>query len=154
MNNLSAIQEGMTEYWGTYAPDPSDEIDEMYDAAVLGNWQQELCGRIRRHFPDKKPEDVRVLEIATGPGTFSILMAKEGFKVTAVDLAPEMIGQAKKNAARASCEVDYRVMNSEELSFDEGTFDAVFCRWGTWVLPRPEKAYSEWVRVLKKDGIL
>jgi SAM-dependent methyltransferase len=45
-------------------------------------------------------------------------------------------------------------MNAEELSFEDGTFDVVFSRFLTWLLPRPEQAYSEWTRVLKPGGLM
>ena len=45
-------------------------------------------------------------------------------------------------------------MNAQELSFEDHTFDAVVSRNLTWNLENPEKAYGEWVRVLKKGGVL
>ena len=51
-------------------------------------------------------------------------------------------------------DIDFRVMNAQELDFDDEEFDVVISRNLTWTLPDIEKAYKEWYRVLKKDGVL
>ena len=42
----------------------------------------------------------------------------------------------------------------QNLEFPDGTFDAVITRNVTWNLEHPVRAYQEWYRVLKKDGVL
>lgn len=46
------------------------------------------------------------------------------------------------------------VMDAEKLDFPSETFDLVISRNLTWTLPEADKAYEEWVRVLKPEGIL
>ena len=45
-------------------------------------------------------------------------------------------------------------MDAQKLDFPDGTFDAVISRNLTWNLEEPQKAYSEWMRVLKEGGRL
>ncbi len=45
-------------------------------------------------------------------------------------------------------------MNAESLKFANESFDAVISRNLTWNLPHPDKAYREWLRVLKPGGLL
>ena len=45
-------------------------------------------------------------------------------------------------------------MNAEDLCLPDDSYDAVVSRNLTWNLPHPEKAYSEWHRVLRPDGLL
>ena len=45
-------------------------------------------------------------------------------------------------------------MDAEDLHFAEGSFDAVVSRNVTWNLPHPDHAYAEWLRVLRKGGVL
>ena len=45
-------------------------------------------------------------------------------------------------------------MDAQNLGFEDETFDVVISRNLTWVLEEPEKAYSEWHRVLKRGGAL
>ena len=45
-------------------------------------------------------------------------------------------------------------MAAQSLDFPDESFDAVVTRNLTWTLPEPERAYSEWLRVLAPGGIL
>ena len=48
----------------------------------------------------------------------------------------------------------FKTMDAQNLDFDDNTFDVIVTRNLTWNLQKPEQAYKEWMRVLKKDGIL
>ena len=118
------------------------------------DWKAELKSRIQQQFPARAPESIRVLELATGHGYFAGILAELGYTVTAVDLAPGMLEVAKKNCAAWSDRITFQQMNAEELSFPDASFDVVFCRFLTWLLPQPEQAYGQWCRVLKPGGLL
>ena len=45
-------------------------------------------------------------------------------------------------------------MDAENPEFPEGTFDVIISRNLTWTLPHVSHAYGEWLRVLKKGGVL
>lgn len=95
-----------------------------------------------------------MLEVGTGPGFFAILLCELGYAVTAVDLTPAMLAEAKKNAGGLADGICFMEMNAEELDFAEQSFDVVVSRNLTWNLPQPERAYAEWARVLKPGGLL
>lgn len=117
-------------------------------------WAAELDRMLQQHF-DKKPRNhVQVLDIGCGPGFFSIVLAELGYNVTAIDYTESMLEQAKENAAKASCKVNFQRMDAENLEFTDGSFDAIVSRNLTWNLPHPCVAYNEWARVLKTGGIL
>ena len=44
--------------------------------------------------------------------------------------------------------------DAEKLDFADESFDVVISRNLTWTLPHPIDAYQEWMRVLKKGGVL
>lgn len=117
-------------------------------------WQDTLCEEMRVHFPGTSPEGIRVLDIGCGPGFFSIVLAEEGYHVTAADLTPAMLEQARENAGDLASSITFKEMNAEELLFPDNSFDAIVTRNLTWNLPHPEKAYREWHRVLRPGGIL
>jgi ubiquinone/menaquinone biosynthesis C-methylase UbiE len=117
-------------------------------------WRSELRAHIQRQFPQREPASVRVLEIGTGPGFFAILLAELGYNVTAIDLTPAMLAEAKKNAGCIADRITFMEMNAEALSFPDHCFDVVLSRNLTWNLPHPETAYREWNRVLKPGGLL
>ena len=45
-------------------------------------------------------------------------------------------------------------MDAECPAFPDETFDVVVSRNLTWTLPHPERAYRQWLRILKPGGIL
>ena len=51
-------------------------------------------GEIRKHLP--KGENLKILDVGTGPGFFAILLARAGYDVTAVDYTEAMLAEAKK----------------------------------------------------------
>lgn len=71
-----------------------------------------------------EPKDL--LDVACGEGTFAVGMAAQGYRVTGVDLSPQMIALASERAAKADKGVDFRVEDMRTLPF-EGEFDLVTC---------------------------
>ena len=136
------------------APSYSEVNREELTTKQRKVWKQVLTERISTHFSGRTPDQVHVLEIGTGPGFFAILLAKAGYRITAIDLTPSMLDEARRNAGELCDCIDFREMNAQALDFDDGTFDVILSRNVTWNLPEPEKAYAEWVRVLKPGGLL
>ncbi len=104
-------------------------------------------------FPRDK-EAIRVLDMGTGPGFFAIILAEAGFDVTAVDCTESMLKRAKVNAGAYKDHIRWVLSDAQKLEFTDETFDVIVSRNLTWNLERPELAYKEWLRVLKKGGIL
>lgn len=102
--------------------------------------------------PQKK--ELHILDIGTGTGFFALLLAKAGHKTIGIDSSEKMIAHAKENARAFQSTAVFLQMNAEILSFEDTVFDAVISRNLTWTLPHVKKAYCEWHRVLKKDGML
>lgn len=117
-------------------------------------WQDYLCETLKKHFPDKEPEQLNILETGTGPGFLSIILAEAGYNMTAIDLTPAMLKKAKENAGEFSASIKFIEMNAEDLQFFSNTFDAVVTRNLTWDLPHPDVFYKEIYRVLKPGGML
>jgi SAM-dependent methyltransferase len=94
----------------------------------------------------------RVLDLATGTGWTSRLVARRGAKVVGVDLGLDLIGAAKERARAEGLDIEYRVGDAESLPFEEGEFDAVVSTCGVMFASRPEAAASELARATRKDG--
>ncbi|WP_269849320.1 class I SAM-dependent DNA methyltransferase [Methanosarcina horonobensis] len=63
--------------------------------AELTNEKRRIwTGLLLENAPRK--ENLRVLDVGTGPGFFSILLSARGHRVTGIDCTPEMLEQAKK----------------------------------------------------------
>ena len=141
-------------YWTGRAAGYSEVNRLELATAQRQKWSDCLRAEIARHFPDRAPESLRVLDVGTGPGFFAILLCELGYDVTAIDLTPAMLEEAKKNAGELAGKICWMEMNAEALSFADESFDVVVSRNLTWNLPHPDKAYAEWARVLKPGGLL
>lgn len=141
-------------YWTQRAASYSRENQEELGDEHRSIWREVITKQIDDHFPGRAREDLHILEIGTGPGFFAIILAEAGYSVTAIDLTPSMLMEARKNAGKLAEQIDFREMNAEELTFENGCFDLIVTRNLTWNLPHPETAYAQWCRVLKKDGML
>lgn len=149
----SILQENL-HYWTRRAASYSAVNQAELADSHRYSWSEELCRQIDARFPQKRREDIRVLEVGTGPGFFAILLAEAGYAVTAIDLTPNMLAEARKNAGELANKIDFREMNAEALQFADAAFHAVISRNLTWNLPHPELAYAEWCRVLAPGGLL
>lgn len=141
-------------YWTERAAGYSELNRDELGSAQREKWSACLRGEIARQFPEIAAESLRVLEIGTGPGFFAILLCESGYAVTAVDLTPAMLEEAKKNAGELAGRIHFMEMNAQALDFENDSFDMVVSRNLTWNLPHPDRAYAEWARVLKPGGLL
>jgi ubiquinone/menaquinone biosynthesis C-methylase UbiE len=114
----------------------------------------ESAGRMRAlQVLDARP-GMKVLDLACGPGTLSrrlaASVAPDG-AVTGVDLAPGMIELAR---AMRLPRARFAVMDMEQLSFGEGSFDAAVCGHGFQYASDLPQALREARRVLRPAGHL
>lgn len=102
---------------------------------------------------DPRPGE-RVLDVATGTGWTSRLVARRGAVVTGVDIAADLLASARDRAAADGLAIDYRLGDAEALPFDDASFDAVVSTVGVMFASRPEAAAKELARVTKPGGRL
>lgn len=96
---------------------------------------------------------MRVLDLATGTGTLARGFAKRGGIVTGLDIAPEMMAQAKALDAQAGVSVDYVQAKAEATGQEAARFDLITA--GTcWFWFDGDLAAAEASRVLKPGGHL
>lgn len=95
-----------------------------------------------------------VLDVASGPGTLSLLAAERGLRVTAVDFAERMVAGLRKNAKEKGLHYLAAVLaDGESLPFTKGAFDAAFSMFGVLFFQSPARGLSEVLRVLKPGGL-
>jgi SAM-dependent methyltransferase len=92
----------------------------------------------------------RVLDVATGPGGVAAAAAERGAStVIGVDLSPRMVALA----ASLHHGIEFREADAEALPFDASAFDAVVSNFGVGHFPSPERAMTEFARVLAGGGM-
>ncbi len=94
----------------------------------------------------------RVVDVAAGPGTLSLLAAREGAKVTAVDFAPRMIAALRERAAEARLDVEALVGDGMALPLPDRAYDAAFSLFGLMFFPDRARGFRELHRVLVPGG--
>jgi SAM-dependent methyltransferase len=100
------------------------------------------------------PVGARVLDVACGTGNSAIPMARRGAIVTGVDIAPNLLEQARERAAAENVSVTFDEGDAEQLPYADSSFDAVVTMFGAMFAPRPELVASELARVLRPGGLL
>ena len=100
---------------------------------------------------DPKAGD-NVLDLATGTGWTSRLLANMGVNVTGADIAKDLLASAKERAKAEQLTIDYQVGDAESLPFEDGEFDHVISTFGVMFASRPEAAAKELARICKKGG--
>lgn len=141
-------------YWGTRA----EGYSEVNEKELAGSQREAWLHVLEEQFPEKKKEEMKILDIGTGPGFFPMILSEAGYTVTAVDYTEEMLEKAKENLGKYTKygleRVTLQRMDAQNLEFADETFDVVISRNLTWNLEKPEQAYQEWMRVLKQGGVL
>jgi SAM-dependent methyltransferase len=100
----------------------------------------------------------RVLELAAGPGETGFIAAQrigpEG-RLLCTDQAPEMIEVARRRASELGLtNVDFAVIDAQELELESGSFDAALCRWGYMLMADPNEAMRRTRVALRGQGRL
>ena len=103
-------------------------------------------------------DNQKVLDIATGTGMVALAAAQcldNDNRLQAIDLSENMITQARSNFKLAGLDnVDFHIMDAEELSFENDYFDVITCSYGLFFMPDMAMALKGWLRVLKPGGKL
>lgn len=151
---MNTLKEEIHAYWTQRAEGYSEYNQQEMADARRSMWKNKLLSLLEENFPGKKPEELKVLDVGTGPGFFALLLAEAGYQVTAADVTEEMLKEAKKNTGVFAEKITWKLSDAQKLELEDCTFDAVFSRNVTWNLENPGQAYEEWIRVLKPGGLL
>lgn len=145
---MAEPKERIKKYWTTRSAGFLEQRRSELHDPISERWRTQ----IEKVLPAGKR--LKILDIGCGTGYFTILLSKSGNQVIGIDLTPDMIERGRQLAREETADCELMVMDAEKLDFSDESFDAVISRNLTWTLPHPELAYAEWLRVLKKGGIL
>lgn len=145
---MEAIKTEVVDYWGQRA----EKFASLRLAELHSEKRQLWTDEILQYLPENK--HLRILDVGTGSGFFSMILSAMGHDVVGIDLTAEMIDAAKETAEQLELPAEFYVMDAERPDFPDESFDVVLSRNLTWTLPHLEAAYAQWYRVLKPGGIL
>lgn len=95
---------------------------------------------------------IRILDVACGTGNTAIPAAKAGAVVTGVDIATNLLEQARQRAAAEKLKIVFQEGDAEELPFKDREFDLIITMFGAMFAPRPERVAAELARVCRSGG--
>ncbi len=99
--------------------------------------------------------DAAVLDVGCGGGLLSEALAQSGAKVTAIDLAPNLLKVARLHGLESGIKVDYREMLVETLAEEmPSSFDAITCMEMLEHVPEPASIIGACAKLLKPGGRL
>jgi ubiquinone/menaquinone biosynthesis C-methylase UbiE len=117
-------------------------------ARMNEKWGEEFVDRL-----GLKP-GMKVLDVACGTGNQSLPAARKGAEVTGLDIATNLLEQARTRAAAEGLKINFIEGDAEELPFADATFDVVYSMFGAMFAPRPDRVAAELKRVCKPGGLI
>jgi SAM-dependent methyltransferase len=96
----------------------------------------------------------KVLDIACGTGNLSIPAARAGAKVTGIDIAPNLLDEARSRAAAENLEIKFDEGDAERLPYEDNSFDVIISMFGAMFAPRTDRVITELFRVCRAGGVI
>lgn len=98
------------------------------------------------------PPSTKLLDVTCGAGQLTLPAARQGMDVTGIDLAQNLVDQARQRAKEEGLKIEVDQGDAEELPYPGNSFDVVMSLIGSMFAPRPEYVASEMIRVCKPGG--
>lgn len=135
-----------------------DNISENYDGLnrviSLGidvKWRRKVVEIVGKNNPKQ------ILDIATGTGDLALMMANlKPDRIVGLDISAGMLEVGKQKIAKVnlSDKIEMIVGDSEDMPFEDATFDAITVSFGVRNFANLNKGLTEIARVLKPNGVL
>lgn len=97
---------------------------------------------------------LRLLDLACGTGNLAVLAARQGCHTHGLDIASNLIAQARVRARHEGLTIDYREGDAEAMPYPDASFDGVVSMFGAMFAPRPEVVAAELRRVVRPGGFV
>jgi 2-polyprenyl-3-methyl-5-hydroxy-6-metoxy-1,4-benzoquinol methylase len=134
---------------------------ESIKARIKATWTAGDYGRVAqftegmaREFIDRcqiSPQR-QVLDVACGTGNLCIPAGKAGAVVTGIDIAPNLLEEARSRSVREGLKINFDEGDAENLPYEADTFDLVVSMFGVMFAPQPDIVAREICRVCRPGG--
>ncbi|KQM87734.1 SAM-dependent methyltransferase [Sphingomonas sp. Leaf23] len=97
----------------------------------------------------------RILEVGVGTG-ISLPHYRAESRITGIDIADQMLDKARDRVKRLRLDHVERIAigDAEALDFDDASFDVVVAQYVVSAVPHPDRALSEFLRVVRPGGMI
>jgi ubiquinone/menaquinone biosynthesis C-methylase UbiE len=143
-------------------PDAQPELDDL-KRKLRAMWMAGDFGQIAL-FSAKAAEEFvgrlhlrsgsQVLDVACGTGNLAIPAARAGAEVRGIDIAPNLLAQARERAAAEGLQASFEEADAEQLPFPAAAFGTVMSMFGAMFAPRPDRVAAELLRVCRPGGLI
>ena len=126
-----------------------DGLNRVISFGIDISWRKKVVQLVSKNNPKQ------ILDIATGTGDLAIMMSQlNPDKIIGLDISPGMLDVGKRKIANVnlSDKIDMVVGDSENMPFDDNTFDAITVSFGVRNFANLDKGLTEIKRVLKPGG--
>lgn len=134
---------------------------ESLKTRLKAMWMTGDFGQVAKHIETGAEEFIArlalkpgasLLDVACGSGNLAIPAARAGAIVTGVDIATNLLEQARERAESESLTIRFDEGDAENLPYGDADFDEVVSMFGAMFAPRPELVAAELVRVCRPGG--
>ncbi|WP_090754748.1 bifunctional demethylmenaquinone methyltransferase/2-methoxy-6-polyprenyl-1,4-benzoquinol methylase UbiE [Nonlabens sp. Hel1_33_55] len=150
-DNEASKKEQVTQMFDTISGE-YDGLNRMISLGLDQKWRDNVVEMVAAHKPDT------IMDIATGTGDLVIKMAEKtkASRLVGLDISSGMleVGKIKVKKEQLDDRIEMVLGDSENLQFDDQTFDAITVSYGVRNFEDLEKGLAEILRVLKPGGIL
>lgn len=128
-----------------------DGLNRVISFGIDIKWRKRVVEILKQEQPNS------ILDIATGTGDLAIALVKTGAKkIVGLDISPGMLAVGKEKIKNKNLDnnIEMIVGDSENLIFEDNSFDAVTVSFGVRNFETLETGMTEILRVLKPNGTL
>ena len=128
-----------------------DGLNRVISLGIDVKWRKKVVKIVGKNNPKQ------ILDIATGTGDLALMMATlHPNKIIGLDISEGMLAIGKQKIAKVnlSDKIEMVVGDSEEMPFDDNSFDAITVSFGVRNFANLDKGIKEIARVLKPTGVL
>ncbi|MES2812549.1 MAG: bifunctional demethylmenaquinone methyltransferase/2-methoxy-6-polyprenyl-1,4-benzoquinol methylase UbiE [Bacteroidota bacterium] len=148
-NSATSKKKQVSEMFDTISEN-YDNLNRIISFGIDVKWRKKILKMVSEKNPNQ------ILDIATGTGDLAILMAStKADKIIGLDISAGMLEVGKQKIAdkKLSDKIEMILGDSENIPFEDNSFDAVTVAFGVRNFENLEKGLSEILRVLKPNGI-
>lgn len=141
-------KEQVTKMFDTISKD-YDGLNRVISFGIDISWRKKVVAIVGENNPDS------ILDIATGTGDLAIQLADtNASKIIGLDISSGMLDVGKQKVTKKGLDntIDMVLGDSENMPFEDNTFDAITVAFGIRNFETLEKGLSEIFRILKPEG--